>query len=227
MRTLIAGTSYLSDQGRVELANLWLRVARSLNPGMDILLVDSASPFDPASYLDCDIYQLGDNIGQNSHGERDGSGRAFCKALEIGIERGYDFCAFIETDVIFALPVNPIVEKMAHSSVGVCSPLASPYQFPEWGVSFWDLVYVGASNFIERYGWEKSPKWPIPEWRLLKLVEEVYWQLPIHGRRNEDNLLNVANISNVFPYFPPAWLTHCADYALYYRLLDLNKVQVI
>jgi hypothetical protein len=184
MKTLIAGTSYLSDDSRCELASLWLKVARTLNPGMDILVVDSASPFDPAQHLDCEIFRFEDNIGAISRHQKDGAGRAFCKALEIGIERGYDYCAFIETDVIFALPVGPITQRMDRAVVNVCSPQAVPYQFPEWAVSFWDLDYVRRSKFIERYGWEKAPTRPIAEWRVLRLVEGDYWQLPIHGRRN-------------------------------------------
>lgn len=226
MKTLIAGTSYLSDESRCELAGLWLRVARSLNPGMDILVVDSASPFDPANYLDCEIFRFDDNIGAISRHQKDGSGRAFCKALEVGIARGYDYCAFIETDLILAVQVSPVVQRMAKSAVRVCSPLASPYQFPEWGVSFWDLEYVRASKFIERYGWEKAPARPIAEWRVLRLVESDYWQLPIHGRRNEDNALNYANIANAFPYQNCAWLHHCQEMDLLHRMLDLNGVQV-
>lgn len=226
-RVLIAGTSYLADTGRCELTKLWLRVVRSLNPGVDVLVVDSASPFDPGQFLDCEIFRFDDNVGHPSRGERDGAGRAYCKALEIALLRGYKYCALIETDLIFAHPIAPTIDKMDLSAVKVCSPMAAPYQFPETGLMFFALDYVEESDFIKRYDWEHSPKWPIVEWRFLHLVERHYWQLPIHGLRNDHNQANVANLPNMFPYKPPAFLTHCQDFALYYRMLDLNGVNLI
>lgn len=229
-RILIAGTSYVADEGKRDLVQLWTRVTRHLNPDVDILLVDSASPFDPNSFLpmgDSNLYvkRFPDNVGALTQGGQDGSGRAFCEALDTAAKE-YDYVAFIETDVIFALPVTPFIEKMHKASVKVTSPVAAPYQFPEFGLSFWSSEYLRESKFTARYDWQNVPKWPIAEWRVLSLVGEDYWTLPIHGCRNDDNRLNVANVTNYFPYMPPAYLTHCADYGLYYRLLDLNGVRL-
>lgn len=225
-KILITGTCYIPDEGKRELALLWGRVARHLNPGTDIVLIDSASPFDPRQFMPpaVEVIRYPESIGAISQGQRDGAGRSFCKSLEIAAERGYDYCVVIEADMILAQSVIPIVGKMHRVGVNVAAPLAVPYQFPEWGCSFWSTKYVRDSNFTERYDWEHAPKWPIPEWRIQKLVEDEFFLLPVHGSRNEDNRLNIANIANHFPYYPPGFLTHCADFSLYYRMLDMNKI---
>lgn len=57
MKTLILGTSYISaaQEGAqnygAKLAEMWARLARHLNPDCDILIVDSASPINPADVL--------------------------------------------------------------------------------------------------------------------------------------------------------------------------------
>lgn len=229
-RTLIAGTSYIADEGRRELTLLWARVARHLNRDTEIWLIDSASPFDPREFipqsLDINIFRLDDNIGAISQGMRDGSGRSFCTALQIAIDEEYDYCMIWEADLIFTKPIAPIIEKMAHTGVKVAAPLAAPYQFPEWGCSFWSVDYLRESKFIERYNWQNAPKWPIPEWRIQHMVEPEFFLLPVHGGRNEDNRLNLTNITNFYPYAPPVFLTHCNDFSLYYRLLDLNRINL-
>jgi hypothetical protein len=225
--TLIVGTSYIGDEPHRELAKLWLRVARHLNPDADIMLIDSGSPFDPREFLSgIEIFRFDDNIGAISQGQRDGSGRAFSKALEIAIERGYDYVMPWEADVIFCLPAEPIIEKMYRTGVKVCAAFATPYQFVEWGFSFWSTEYVQKSRYIERYDWPNSPKWPIPEFRNQYLTQDELFILPIHGYRNSMNNMNIANLTNLFPYVPPCFLTHCIDHNLYYRMLDLNGIKL-
>lgn len=227
-RTLIAGTSYLPDQARLELAQLWSRVARHLNPHTDIILIDSASPFDPATVMppDIEIIRFPDNIGAISQGQRDGSGRAFCKGLEIAVERGYDYCMIWEADTLFTLPAAPIIKKMHRIGVKVAAPFADPYAFMEWAVCFWSTQYVKDSKFIERYDWEHAPKWPIPEFRVQSLVQDEVFVLPIRGYRNSMNNLNAANYKSVQPYFPFSFLTHCQDFGLYYQFLDMNGIRL-
>jgi hypothetical protein len=224
-RILIAASSYVSDQGRVELTKLWLRAARILNPGIDIVLVDSNSPFNPNEFLaGVEVFRFEDNIGAISQGYRDGSGRAFCRTLDLACEGGYDYVVSWETDLLFALPLTPIVEKMHRTGVKVAAPWANPFQFVEWGCSFWSTQYLRESRFTERYDWKNTPTWPIPEFRIQAMVEEELFILPIHGWRNSENRMNIANIAQLMPYFPPRFITHCRDFSLYYRFLDLNGV---
>jgi hypothetical protein len=116
---------------------------------------------------------------------------------------------------------------MHRSGVKVAAPFAFPYQFPEWGASFWSTKYLKESKFIERYDWEHAPKWPIPEWRIQHLTQDDFFVLPIHGMRNTQNTINQATITAAFPYQPVSWLTHCADFGLYYRMLDLNRINLV
>lgn len=228
-KILIAGTCYNADEGKLELTKLWIRLARHLNPETDIVLIDSASPFevdDFAAKYDVQMFKFPDNIGAISQGQRDGSGRAFIKGLELAIEGHYSHCMIWEADMMFALPANQIVAKMARSGVKITAPQATPYLFGEWGCSFWSSDYLRETKFIERYDWENAPPWPIPEWRIQTLVDDVFFILPLHGMRNDHNQLNVANLANHFPYRPPSWLTHCVSHDLFYRFLDLNKIEL-
>ena len=226
-RILIVGTSHVPDEARRDLAKLWLRVVKNLNPGIDVMLIDSGSPFDPSKFLDIEVFRFEDNIGAISQGQRDGSGRGFCKALEFGVERGYDYVVPWEADMIFVLPVVPIIEKMDRVGVKVAAAFADPYQFLEWGFSFWSVKYVKESNFIKRYDWENSPRWPIPEFRVQYLTQYEIFVLPFHGYRNSLNNMNIMNITQLFPYEPCKFLTHCIDHGLYYRMLDLNGVKLV
>ena len=70
MKTLIFGTVYTHDQTSRYVAELSGRLLKRLNPGADIMLVDSASPA-PIRWGDMD-FDFGDNIGHLSRGGQDG-----------------------------------------------------------------------------------------------------------------------------------------------------------
>jgi hypothetical protein len=228
-RILIAGSSYVADEGRRELTKVWYRLVKQLNPGIDVVLVDSASPFDPRKFLPglLEIETFLDNVGAVSQGQQDGSGRAFCRCLETAVERGYDYVVPWETDILWVTPIEQTIAKMHRSGVKVAAAFANPYQFPEWACSFWSTKYVTESRFIERYDWQHSPRWPIPEWRIATLTDPDLFILPIHGWRNHENQMNIANITHLFPYHLPQFLTQCRDFQLYYRFLDLHKINLM
>lgn len=50
-RILVAGSAYVHQEGLRELAILWKRVVEHLDPGVDIVVLDSVSPFSPATFL--------------------------------------------------------------------------------------------------------------------------------------------------------------------------------
>lgn len=226
-RILIVGSSYVADEPRRELTKIWYRLVRHINSGVDLFLVDSASPFDPFKFLPVAGFRFPDNIGAVSQGQRDGSGRAFCKCLELGIEGGFDYVVPWETDLLFVPPIVPIIAKMHRAGVKVATAWALPFQFPEWGICFWSTKYLKESRFIERYDWQHTPKWPIPEFRISHLTDPDLFLLPINGWRNHGNEMNVGNISNMFPYMPPAFITQCRDFQLYYRFLDVNRISLV
>lgn len=226
-RILIAATSRIETESRRDFVKLWWRVNAVLNPGVDIILIDTCSPFDPAVFLpETEIYRFDDNIGTLSHGQRDGSGRAFMKALEFGVLRGYDYVVHWETDLLFAKPVTPVIERMHRSGIKAASFIANPYAFCEWAICFFNCQFVKESKFIERYDWANAPAWPIPEWRIESLLGDDLWLLPIRGMRNSLGNVNAANLHQFFPYGPPDYLTHITDFTLAYKFLELNQIHV-
>jgi len=226
-RILIAATSWIDNEYTLALFKLWYRVFKTLNKDEDFILIDACSPFDPRQHLPegVEVFRWDENVGAISRGGKDGSGRSACKAIEIAIERGYDYVAIYETDSIFVRPIRPIFEKMQRSGVKVASPgLAKPYDFLEWSIWFLDIKYAKDTKFVERYDWEHTPAWPLVEMRLEAMFKDDLFILPFRGIRNEHNHTNVANIAQVWPYFLPDWMTHVNDLNLYVRWLDLLRI---
>lgn len=226
-RLLVAATSFVENEGALELCKLSVRVIKALNLGEDFILIDAGGPFDPRAFLPetISVFRFDENVGSITRGGKDGAGRGVCRAIEMAIAGDYDYVAIHETDAIFAESDRKIVERMHRSGVKVASPgLAAPYQFLEWS-SFWiSVAYARESDFIKRYSWETTPRWPLVEMRLEKLFGEDLFLLPMRGFRNEGNQVNVANIAQMFPYYLPSWLTHCADQNVYARWLDLLRI---
>lgn len=210
VRILIAAVAYVPDEPRRELVKLCYRVIKHLNPGVDVVVIDAPSPFDPKVFLPgANVFSFDENVGAINRGGRDGAGRALCKAIEIGIEGGYDYVVHHETDFILARPVTPIIERMHKADVGVASPgLANPYAFLEWGAFFISTKYAQESRFIERYDWEHNQPWPLVELKLEQLFGDDLFLLPLRGIRNDMNQINVANIGQNCPYGLFDWMTH-------------------
>jgi hypothetical protein len=227
-KILIAGTSYVPDETARELCKLSCRVIKTLNPDEDFVLIDAGSPFDPRQFMpngSGTFYRFSENVGSITQGGKDGSGRGLCKAVEMGIEGDYDYVAIHETDMVFAKPIRPIIERMHKSGVKVASPsLASPYIFAEWSIFFINCHYAKEIDFIGQYDWEHTERWPLVEMKLEKMFGDDLFFLGLRGLRNEGNQINVANIANHFPYVMPSWMTHCADHNVYARMLELNGV---
>lgn len=246
-RILIVGSTYVYDQAMVELTKLWSRVTTHLNPGIDIVLIDPASPFEPSGFLGWTVfsdernvafpidnpsetkrwvYRFSENIGHLSRGGEDGAGRCFCKAFELAAAGGYDYLAFCEADILFFRPFTPIIQRMANSGTKVAALPMSQYNFPEFGVSFYDMKWAKDFDLPGKYDWKKSQPWPIPEVRLMNLLQDYLMLLPLYGMRNDQNLLTVENLANCYPYAPIAWLTHCQSFDLYFRAIVLNNIQL-
>jgi hypothetical protein len=229
-KILIVATSWVDNESSLELCKLAMRTMTTLNPGEAVIMVDSCSPFDPRNFLSppgrpgrFEVFK--ENIGAINRGGGDGAGRALCRAIELGIEGGYDYVAIQEADFLFAKPIRPIIERMDKAGVKIASPgLANPYAFVEWGIFFVSTAYARESRFVERYDWPHSQRWPLVEVKLEQLAGDDLFLLGLRGMRNEGNQLNVANLANCFPYANPVWLTHCADQNVYARMLELNGV---
>lgn len=239
-RILIAGSAYIDNEGLRELCKLWSRVVTYLDPHADVVIIDSASPFEPKNFLSWQdssefppikgpmhcVYRFDDNIGHLSRGGEDGAGRTYCKAFELAIDGLYDYLAFIETDIIFMRPVAEIIGRMARNGIKAAAVPNFQYQFPEFGVSFFDVKWAKEFDFVGKYNWKSSQPWPIPEVRLMNLLKDYLALFPLYGIRIDQTGITPESLSNAFPYFPPAWVTHASDLNLYTRAIMLNGIQL-
>lgn len=129
---------------RTKLLDHWLTKTRALNPGCDILLVDTPdqgepSPIDPR-HGEWITYTPGlqaplmkhvfpDNIGHLCfwrRGDRDGWGRAFSLGVDAAVATlsgptPYEYVAHIEGDFIFRHPIAPIIRQMQRDNIDVMS----------------------------------------------------------------------------------------------------------
>jgi hypothetical protein len=241
-RILIAGSAYIHNEGLRELCRLWTRVVSHLDPNVDIVIIDSVSPFEPAVFLDWPIHEEGkfrnmpvsmpmkwvyrfkENIGHLSRGGEDGAGRTFCESIRLGIVGGYDYVAVIETDLIFLRSVTDICKRMQRTGVQMAACPNAQYQFPEFGACFIDLKWAREFRLIDKYNWKKSQPWPIPEIRLMNIVQDYLMLLPIYGIRIDQTGITAISLPNYFPYYPPAWITHAEDFQIYLKAIMLNNI---
>jgi hypothetical protein len=227
-RPLIFGTSYVPTRERLRVVELWAKVTRKLNPDCDIILIDSASPVNLKEVCDAtgiEYWSFPDNIGHLNLTGKDGWGRAFCKGVEVAIERGYEYFVNLDSDLIFCKPCLPIIERMRCDGVKAAAPMDHVYLFLETAVSFYQTAYMQESRFIESYNWEKGPTDAAPERQLEVLFSDRLWCLPLRGYRNDHWEVTHATIRTNFPYGLD-YLTHVSDFSLYNRLLQMNGIEV-
>jgi hypothetical protein len=240
MKTLILGTSYVGKGAQgygSRMVTLWAKLAMKLNPECDILIVDSASPENPAQFLSpliesggrLAVYGFNDNIGHLNTTGLDGWGRALSKGIEIAIYSGYDYICYMDVDIIFVRPVSEIIGKMDAAGVRVACPMDRLYCFIENGLMFLSVPYLRDTKFVERYDWA-SRKGPItvpsevPEAVFERLLEPELFTLPLRGMRDDMGQLTVNNLAGAFPYGGADYLTHVKDFAVYERLLELKGI---
>lgn len=236
MKTLLASISYIHDRPMADMVSLWRSVNERLNGDMDIVLVDSASPFAPHKLLgwertvlerEGDIpYKLGhrsvvsftDNIGHLSRGGQNGAGRAFSKCLEIAVFNGYDYVAIVESDLLFAKPIAPIVERLSEHWINAACCWNFYYQFIESGIFFANCLWLHQSDFVNRYDWRNHNE--LPELVLERTCGGELFMLPYRGFRNDMNNVNVANLREACRYGLD-WITH-VDERTARVFLDMN-----
>jgi len=231
-KTLIMATSYVATNDRRELVTIWAKLAEKLNPDLDLVLVDSASPINPQEFLtfwrDANpkrwCYRFPDNVGHRNITRVDGFGRAFCKGVELAIEGGYDYLAHTDSDVLFAKPAAPFIEKLKASGVKVACAFDPMYQFLETAIMFASVPYLKEIGFVEKYDWSTYHE-TIPEIRFEEIMNGELFTIPLRGLRNDDNRLSWKNFDQSFHYGMD-YLTHCADVGLYKRFLKRNGIEL-
>ncbi len=208
MRTLIATQTHLRTEDEGKLLRIWEQMR--LNERANLLVIDSAGPRNVMDYLKdrslstsgWDIQRLPnddyipfmrhwltvarfhDALGHPFHDavlERSGSDRSFIKMLEIAIASGYDKFAYIEMDLLFALPVQSIFDHMTKPCA--CGPLVSHGKFPETGLLFFDVEYIWKKDLIGKYNWRGSVI-PEGEKRLWNILGDDLELLPLRGHRD-------------------------------------------
>jgi hypothetical protein len=224
-RALILGTSYLHGAAAAETFRMWATMTLKLNPGTDILVVDSGSPMEVPYFAPPMKYKLlEDNIGHLHRGGKDGWGRAFATGITHAIEHEYDWVANIECDILFARPVSEIIDKMARHGVVCAAPMAMPYQFTETGLSFWSVPYLKEHDVIGRYDWQNPPNTTLlPEQRIDAICAGEMFALPLRGMRN-DMRVNPEQLQRMFPQGID-WLTH-SDLPCLRRFMEMNKLEM-
>ncbi len=243
-RILVAGSAYIHDEGLRELCKLWSRCVQHLDPNVDIVVIDSVSPFEPAVFLEWPqideseehgdigsrplrfVYRFKENIGHLSRGGQDGAGRTFCKSIELGIEGGYDYVAILETDLLLFRSVTDIVGRMQRNGTKICAMPNMQYNFPEFGVCFIDCKWAKEFDLVGKYDWLKSQPWPIPEIRIMNIVKDYLMLLPEYGVRIDQTGLTAQSLPNAFAYYPPAWLTHAPNLDIYMKGVMMNGIQL-
>lgn len=222
-RTLIVGTSFIQGAAAAETFSMWASLIRRLNPGTDVLVIDSASPTPlPVERWtpEFDCISLPDNIGHLSRGGGDGWGRSFSIGVSNAVERGYDYLANIECDILFAKPVAEIIARMERANVKCCAPMAMPYQFTETGCSFWSVPYLRDIQLVEQYDWKRSTlNGPLPEQRIDTICADEMWALPLRGFRN-DMRVTADQLKRLFPDGID-WLHH-AELPVLRAFLEIN-----
>ncbi len=172
------------------------------NQSGDLLIIDNASPLQlplgkhwtrslipnddhiPDMLTPWMLARFHNALGHPFHDavlERSGSDRAFIKMLEIAIASGYDKFAYIEMDLLFALPVQSIFDRMTKPCA--CGPLVSHGKFPETGLLFFDVEYIWKHDLIGKYNWRGSVI-PEGEKRLWNILGDDLELLPLRGHRD-------------------------------------------
>ena len=205
MRTLIACQTHIRTPEEAKLLGIWCEMRQLHDPSAHFLIVDNNSPLPLGGALywkqwndhrilhDDDVPKIADvrsiarfrdALGHPFHDgtlQRSGSDRGFIKMLEIAIASGYDKFAYIEMDVLFALPVASIFERM--SKPCACGPLVTHGKFPETGLLFLDVEHIWKTDFIAKYNWKGSVI-PEGEKRLWNILGDSLELLPLRGRRD-------------------------------------------
>lgn len=211
MRVLMFGTVYCDNEMKVHMASLWAQLHKQLNPNVDLMLVDSASPFTP-SFEGVARLNTGDNIGHLARGGQDGWGRAFSAGLIFGAVADYDFIVHVEGDSLLRLPVRPICEQMLADKVMCASVPVHGTKNAEQGWVETGLMFFHSSivdDVVREYEWrdcEPKRKYPYcPEWWMHQIVSLDLRMMPWSAERGDKGQITCDNVGNY------DWVTHVSS----------------
>lgn len=244
MKTLIFSQCFIKDEEQGKLLGASLALARRLNPGFDILLLDNASPIQPMfangwrmaavegkpvtlGYDHC--LRFPDSIGHFSpkfnaehDNPRDGPGRAIMTGLQIAMDSGYDRAVYLESDALFA---KPFEDGFAQMTKPTAMLPRTKWGYLETNVMwFSDLKWLKDFDLIARYNWpaqSKHTQGPNNEGeRHYERILGAYLQILNYKGGRGDNYLTARNMRMLFPRGID-FVTHC-DMAGYAEFLRIN-----
>lgn len=216
-RVLIFGTVFVDSEDKAKLVGQWQRLHKHLNPGCDLLLVDSASPLPWKAESGVIVHDFGDNIGHLARGGRDGWGRAFTWGLQAAIDGGYDYVVHIEGDSLLKLPVAYVLDEMHadRKAVGLTPVNGTKIDEQGWvetGVIAFAVDWLKTSDFIGRYDWQNRQHKPEPELVIARMLgdPDTYGGLvsmPWRSSRGDKGQITAENATRF------DWITHCPQSA--------------
>ena len=219
-RTLIVGTSYVHGRAATEVYRMWAHLVTKLNPGMKVLQIDASSPALP-KLPGVQVYPV-ENFGHLSRGGRDGWGLSFTTGVRSAIGGGYDWLVNIETDVLFARPVGPIINRLIRHGINCAAPMAIPHSFTATELSFWNVEYLRQIDLIGKYDWKNPPAGVLPEQRIDAICAYEMFALPLRGMRN-DHGIPASVLRRAFPAGID-WITH-AELPVCLEFLRMNGIE--
>ena len=251
MKILITSSGHIRDLIRQMLLELWARNIKAIEPDIDVLYIDSSSPVDAAAILapfgfkdlgdiddDCPIdLSAGGRFACRfptpdwGHRSNEG-GRAVRKGLKAAIDNGYDYVFYWESDVLISRSVRTEVEKMARNGVKVTMPLSIEYHFCHTELCVYECNYLRETGFVDSYNWhhDDMAHEGADEQRRERAHRDVLYCNFWRGRQNDQewvrqgNFLECARMSDGSIQLD--WISHCADFTLYLKFLQINGVKI-
>jgi hypothetical protein len=218
--------THIQRKAQLDLMLTWYNLSRKLNPGVDYLIIDHASPICPLLHLDdgWNVHHFADSdeiITQESpklfarfkdalgHPNYDGireacgSDRGWTRLIDIAIASKYDMFVYVEADLLCVRPIAELIAQMKKPAA--CANMVYHGVFPEIGVFLAKPAHLARINFVKKYNW-KGPTYPAGEYRAWQILYESMQFLPLKGERNR--FRTAAN--QIQEHFPDGldYLTH-------------------
>lgn len=231
---------HLTNEWRGRLLRTCVTLIDRLNPDLDYLLIDNASPIDPTPFLPgawddmgvClsdhgeapikppgrTIMRFPDAIGHFHHNQgqepppRDGPGRSNMTSLKIAYASGYQRSVYQETDCLF---VRSYEEGFAQLTKKVGCQDRCSQGYLDWNMRYHaDLPWLDEFRFVEKYDWpNQQPDWlghPVGEFVYEHILGEHLQVLPMRGCRAGMEGVTADNLRERFPD-GIEWLTHADE----------------
>lgn len=248
MKPLLCELSvHLTSEWRGRLLRTCVTLIDRLNPGLDYLLIDNASPIDPVAWLPGAWDDFGVCLGDHSHPHlkplgrtimrfpdaighfhhnklddtppRDGPGRSNMTSLKIAYQSGYQRSVYQETDCLF---VRPYEEGFGQLTLKVGCQDKPPQGYLDWNIRYHaDLPWLRDFQFVEKYDWPNRVGdfrgEPVGEIIYADILGEHLQVLPMRGCRAGMAGVTADNLRERFPD-GMEWITH-ADEACFVEFL--------